>query len=132
LWIPGGNFQLWQSNGRRFSKRDRDRACRSGDVVVLGLGAIALSAIFDWRWTGNRFFRAAHFAIIAFVMFRLVVGAPCPLSEWEDQIRGRRSHGIIARLAFRRADEQFFRAGCAAVFVATLMLELARRCARYN
>jgi len=99
--------------------------------VVLGVGAIWLGTFCNWRWTENLVFRVAHFAVIGFVMLRLFVGVPCPLSVWEDRLRGARSNGVFARLAFRGADDRKFRLGCKVIFGATILfgahLALTRR-----
>ena len=102
--------------------------------VVLGVAAISLGVILNWRWTENMAFRATHFVVITFIMTRLILGQPCPLSMWEDGIRGRKPTGIVARLAFRGANENLFRIGCGILFGATalfaLHLALKRRFAR--
>jgi hypothetical protein len=103
--------------------------------AVIGMGAICFGTIFGWRWTENAIFRVAHFWVIAFVMIRLVTGSPCPLSKWEDGIRGRpHPDGLAARLAFRGVDQRIFKYGCGIMFAATAMLGahsvLARRSAR--
>ena len=102
--------------------------------AVLGVAVIWLGMICGWLWTENHVFRVTHFAVIAFVMLRLAVGVPCPLSAWEDQIRGGKSNGVAARLAFRGADPRKFRIGCEVLFGMTAIfgarLLFARRGAR--
>jgi hypothetical protein len=90
--------------------------------VVLGTAAIWMGTFCNWRWTDNLSFRATQFAVIAFVMLRLELGEPCPLSVWEDQVRGSRSNGVAARLAFRGADPRSFRIGCEIMFGVTALL----------
>jgi hypothetical protein len=66
--------------------------------VVGGLGAIWLGAALGWRWIRNFKFRVAHLAAIAFVAGEALLGVMCPLTVWEDSLRGRGSEiGFIAR-----------------------------------
>jgi hypothetical protein len=92
--------------------------------VVLGVAAISLGTALNWRWTENLTFRTAHFAVIIFILTRLILGAPCPLSVWEDNIRGHKPTGVIARLAFRGADQNAFRFGCGILFTVTALFAI--------
>jgi hypothetical protein len=66
--------------------------------VVGGLAAIWLGAALGWRWVRNRTFRLAHLAAICFVAAEALFGVMCPLTVWEDALRGRSSEmGFIAR-----------------------------------
>ncbi len=66
--------------------------------VVGGLAAIWLGAAAGWRWVRNRTFRLAHLAAICFVAAEALFGVMCPLTVWEDALRGRASEmGFIAR-----------------------------------
>jgi hypothetical protein len=66
--------------------------------VVGGLAAIWLGAALGWRWVRNRAFRLAHLAAICFVAGEALFGVMCPLTVWEDALRGRASEmGFIAR-----------------------------------
>lgn len=66
--------------------------------VVGGLAAIWLGAALSWRWVRNFFFRIAHLAAILFVAAEALLGVMCPLTVWEDALRGRGSElGLIAR-----------------------------------
>ncbi len=56
--------------------------------VVGGLAAIWIGAAAGWRWVRNFWFRIAHLAAIAYVAAESVVGAVCPLTVWEDALRG--------------------------------------------
>jgi hypothetical protein len=55
--------------------------------VVLGLAAILLGIVFRWSWIRNFWFRTVHFVMIAVVVFEAILGLPCPLTRWEDQLR---------------------------------------------
>jgi hypothetical protein len=66
--------------------------------VVGGLAAVWLGAALRWRWIRNMRFRLAHLAAIVFVAAEALVGVMCPLTIWEDALRGRPSEsGFIAR-----------------------------------
>jgi polyferredoxin len=66
--------------------------------VVGGLAAIWLGAALGWRWIRNFKFRVAHLAAIAFVAGEALLGVMCPLTVWEDTLRGRASDmSFIAR-----------------------------------
>lgn len=66
--------------------------------VVGGLAATWLGAALGWRWVRNVAFRVAHLAAISFVAAEALAGVMCPLTVWEDALRGRASEkGFIAR-----------------------------------
>lgn len=66
--------------------------------VVGGLATIWLGAALGWRWVRNLAFRVAHLVAICFVAAEALVGVMCPLTVWEDALRGRASDkGFIAR-----------------------------------
>jgi hypothetical protein len=56
-------------------------------VVILGLLAILIGRIFQWRWVRNFWFRAVHFAMIAIVAAEALLGITCPLTVLEDDLR---------------------------------------------
>ena len=66
--------------------------------VVGGLAAIWVGAGLGWRWVRNYRFRIAHLVAIFFVAAEALFGFMCPLTVWEDALRGRGSDlGLIAR-----------------------------------
>jgi hypothetical protein len=66
--------------------------------VVGGLVAIVAGAFARWRWIRNRTFRIAHLAAICFVAAEALTGTMCPLTVWEDALRGQRTDAsFIAR-----------------------------------
>lgn len=66
--------------------------------VVGGLPAIWLGAARGWRWVRNFRFRAAHLAAISFVALEALLGMACPLTVWEDALRGTLTEaGFVAR-----------------------------------
>ncbi|HKA42655.1 MAG TPA: DUF2784 domain-containing protein [Burkholderiales bacterium] len=70
--------------------------------VVGGLGLIWIGAAAGWRWVRNLWLRVAHLAAIAFVAGESLAGIWCPLTIWEDALRG--AHGdksFVARWIHR-------------------------------
>jgi hypothetical protein len=66
--------------------------------VTGGLGAIWLGALLNWAWVRNLTFRLLHLAAICYVAAEALAGVACPLTLWEDALRGRESDvGFIAR-----------------------------------
>ena len=66
--------------------------------VVAGLAAIWLGAALRWRWMRNFWFRVTHLVAIFIVAAEGVMGVVCPLTLWEDALRGSGSEvGFIAR-----------------------------------
>ena len=56
--------------------------------VVAGLPAIWIGASLRHRWPFNRWLRGLHLAAIGFVVAESVLGYTCPLTLWEDSLRG--------------------------------------------
>lgn len=56
--------------------------------VVLGLPLIWIGAAARWHWIRNHLFRIAHLAAILFVSTEAAAGIWCPLTLWEDALRG--------------------------------------------
>jgi uncharacterized protein DUF2784 len=56
--------------------------------VVGGLALIWLGAALKWRWIRNRWFRLLHLAAIGYVALEALFGVMCPLTVWEDALRG--------------------------------------------
>jgi len=56
--------------------------------VVGGLALTWIGAAFAWQWVRNFWFRVAHLAAIVFVAGEALVGVWCPLTVWEDALRG--------------------------------------------
>jgi hypothetical protein len=66
--------------------------------VVGGLVAIWIGIAARMRFAYNRWFRGAHIAAIAFVTAESLLGFMCPLTIWEDRLRGNESGpGFIQR-----------------------------------
>jgi hypothetical protein len=70
--------------------------------VVGGLVLIWLGAAVGWQWVRNFWFRIAHLAAIALVVLESLAGVWCPLTVWEDALRGAASDkSFIARWVHR-------------------------------
>jgi len=61
--------------------------------VVGGLLATWAGVALGWRFARNARFRGAHLATIAFVVVETVLGYACPLTVWEDALRGTSGRG---------------------------------------
>ena len=56
--------------------------------VVGGFALVWIGHVAGWRWIGNRVFRSLHLAAITFVAVESLIGMVCPLTRWEDALRG--------------------------------------------
>jgi hypothetical protein len=81
--------------------------------VVAGFAAIVAGAALGWRWIRHRDFRIAHLGAMAFVALESVAGVACPLTVWENALRGtsgdRSFVGVwVARLLYYDLPEWLF------------------------
>ena len=103
--------------------------------IVGGLLAVWLGAALGWAWVRNRWFRYFHLAAIGFVAAEALLGVMCPLTVWEDALRGgARTESFVGRwvryFLFYEAPEWVFTAAYvawAAATLATLRLVPPRR-----
>jgi hypothetical protein len=66
--------------------------------ITAGLPLIYLGAARRWQWVRDWRWRALHLAAIGFVAAESLAGIACPLTLWEDTLRGQQSHvGFIER-----------------------------------
>jgi len=94
--------------------------------IVLGLAAVWLGAALGWPWVRNPWFRYLHLGAIAFVAAEALLGIACPLTVWEDLLRGgARAESFVARwvraLLFYQAPEWVFTTAYLAWTAATLV-----------
>jgi hypothetical protein len=94
--------------------------------IIGGLIAVWTGAGLGWRWIRNPWFRYVHLAAIVFVAGEALVGMACPLTVWEDALRGgARAESFVGRavrrLLFYEAPEWTFTAAYAAWAIATLL-----------
>ena len=103
--------------------------------IVGGLPAVWLGAALGWRWVRNPWFRYLHLAAIGFVALEALLGVMCPLTVWEDALRGGAgAESFVGRwvryFLFYEAPEWVFTAAYvawAAATLATLWLVPPRR-----
>jgi polyferredoxin len=93
--------------------------------IVGGLVAVWLGAALGWGWIRNPWFRYTHLAAIVFVAGEALIGMACPLTVWEDALRGgAEAESFIGRwvrrVLFYRAPEWLFSAAYIAWALATL------------
>ena len=94
--------------------------------IVLGLILVWIGALAGWPWIRNRWFRYLHLAAIVFVAAEALLGYACPLTVWEDLLRGGvRPETFIGRWVYRllyyNAPEWVFTTLYAAWAAATLI-----------
>jgi Protein of Unknown function (DUF2784) len=58
-------------------------------LFVVGGFVLILIGAGRWDWVRNRKFRILHLAAIAFVTAEALLGVTCPLTLWEDALRGK-------------------------------------------
>ena len=98
-------------------------------IVVFIVGGLLLTWIghfLHWEWIGNPAFRYLHLAAIVFVAAEALLGYACPLTIWEDLLRGgARPESFVGRWVYRLlyydAPEWVFTALYAAWAAATLV-----------
>jgi hypothetical protein len=54
---------------------------------VLGELAILAGAALKWGWVRNLAFRIVHLCVVLYVAGEAILGVPCPLTEWEYDLR---------------------------------------------
>ncbi|HXZ85587.1 MAG TPA: DUF2784 domain-containing protein [Myxococcota bacterium] len=93
--------------------------------IVGGLIAVWTGAALGWRWVRHPGFRYLHLAAIAYVAVEALLGIACPLTVWEDLLRGgARPESFVGRwvqrLLYYDAPEWLFTALYVAWTLATL------------
>ena len=69
----------------------------AGALVLVWIGAAA-----GWAWVRNRWFRYVHLGAIVLVAGEAILGYACPLTIWEDLLRGGvRPESFIGRWVYR-------------------------------
>lgn len=94
--------------------------------IVAGLPLIYVGAALRWTWVRSRLWRMLHLAAISFVAAESLIGISCPLTVWEDTLRGQRSSGgfierWVDQLIFYDAPTWVFTAAYA-VFAALVLI----------
>jgi hypothetical protein len=94
--------------------------------IVGGLILVWIGAAAGWGWVRNPWFRYSHLAAIVVVALEAIAGYACPLTIWEDLLRGGvRPESFVGRWVYAalyyRAPEWVFTALYAAWAAATLI-----------
>ena len=94
--------------------------------IVAGLILVWAGALAGWRWIRNPWFRYLHLAAIVFVAAEALLGTTCPLTIWEDLLRGGATPESfigrwVKRLLYYNAPEWVFTTLYAAWAAATLL-----------
>ena len=94
--------------------------------IVGGLVLVWLGAALGWNWTRAPWFRYLHLGAIAFVAAEAVAGVACPLTAWEDLLRGGvRPESFVGRwvqrLLYYQAPEWVFTVAYVLWTAATLL-----------
>lgn len=94
--------------------------------IVGGLVLVWIGAFAGWSWVRSPAFRYAHAAAIAVVAAEAVLGYACPLTVWEDLLRGGvQPDSFVGRWVYRmlyfRAPVWVFTALYVAWAIATLV-----------
>ena len=94
-------------------------------VFVVGGFVLILAGARSWGWVRNRMFRILHLAAIAFVAAEALLGLTCPLTTWEDALRGAGTERSfvarwVARLLYYNFPEWVFTAAYCAFAVAVV------------
>lgn len=70
--------------------------------IVAGLPLIYVGVALNWAWVRSRAWRALHLGAILLVAAESSLGIACPLTVWEDALRGRQpAGGFIERWIHR-------------------------------
>src|SRR5271169_4427646 len=83
--------------------------------VVAGVPAVYLGAALRWAWVRSWRWRVLHLAAILVIAAESLLGIVCPLTVWEDTLRGRQTaigflERWIDRLLFYEAPSWAFSA----------------------
>lgn len=94
--------------------------------IVLGLILVWIGVLARWSWVRNPWFRYLHLGAILMVAAEAILGYACPLTVWEDLLRGGvRPESFVGRWVFRllyyNAPEWVFTALYAAWAAASLI-----------
>jgi hypothetical protein len=70
--------------------------------IIGGVPLVYIRLALRWRWVRHWPWRVAHLAAILFVAGESLFGLPCPLTVWEDTLRGQHpAGGFIERWTHR-------------------------------
>ena len=64
--------------------------------VIVGLILILVGRLFSWSWVRNPWFRMTHLIAIVVVVLQSWLGATCPLTLWEMELRSKAGDVVYA------------------------------------
>jgi hypothetical protein len=90
--------------------------------VVGGFVVIWIGFACRWSWVRNRIFRLLHLLAMGIVLAEALCGVPCPLTVWENDLRGGAYEESfmqhwVSRLMFHDWSKTTFTILYAAVFI---------------
>ncbi len=99
--------------------------CVAG-FITAGFVLIPLGAAAGWRWVRRRRLRLLHAGAIVFVALETLAGIACPLTVWEDWLRGSASAetGFIGHWLGRLLYWDFSAAAFTALYVGSALLAI--------
>jgi len=62
--------------------------------VLGGQALICLASPLKWQWARNPWFRFTHLTAIGVVVYEALYNIRCPLTVWEEQLRGLAGQGF--------------------------------------
>jgi Protein of Unknown function (DUF2784) len=65
--------------------------------IAAGVPLVYLGGALRWAWVRSWRWRVLHLGAILFVAAQSLLGIACPLTVWEDALRGQRSGGGFIR-----------------------------------
>jgi polyferredoxin len=94
--------------------------------IVGGLVLVWIGAALGWGWVRNAWLRYLHLGAIAYVAGEALLGVMCPLTVWEDLLRGgARTESFVGRwvryFLYYEAPEWVFTLAYVAWAAATLI-----------
>ncbi len=94
--------------------------------ITAGLASIWLGRALGWAWIRNPRFRFAHIGAISIVAVEGLLGITCPLTLWEDALRGSASDKSfvarwIGRLLYYDLPEWVFASAYVGMVIATAL-----------
>lgn len=94
--------------------------------VVASVPLVWMGAAAGWSWVRNRTYRLVHMGAILFVTAEALLGMMCPLTVWEDALRGaQHERGFIARWLHRALYYDWPEAVFAALYAAFALVVAA-------
>lgn len=94
--------------------------------IVGGFLIIWIGKIFSWHWVRNHWFRIIHVSAMAFVALQTLAGLACPLTLWENKLRGGKAYsgGFIEHWLHKIMFYECSRSTFIATYIAFLLLIL--------